>query len=107
MRLLVDAQLPPGLCDWLRDRGHEAEHVIALLGGATPDGEIAAYAEEHALVLVTKDDDFLTRHPPRRSRLLWLRCGNISNRGLRLWLEPLWPEIEQRLAEGDTVIEVR
>jgi predicted nuclease of predicted toxin-antitoxin system len=42
-----------------------------------------------------------------RSRLLWLRCGNISNRGLRLWLDPLWPVIEARLNEGERVIEVR
>ena len=107
MRLLVDVQLPPGLCDWLRGRGHEAEHVFPLLGGETPDRAIAAYVEEYALTLVTKDDDFLTRHPPRRSRLLWLRCGNISNRALRVWLDARWPTIEQRLAEGDTVIEVR
>lgn len=107
MRLLVDAQLPPALCEWLQERGHEAEHVSALLGGETPDREIARHVEEHALVLVTKDDDFRLRHPPRRSRLLWLRCGNISNRGLRLWLDPRWTAIEQRLREGETVVEVR
>lgn len=30
MRLLVDAQLPPALCDGFHERGHAAEHVIAL-----------------------------------------------------------------------------
>lgn len=107
MRLLLDAQLPPALRDWFRERGHEADHVSTVLGGEAPDWVIAAHVEAHGLTLVTKDDDFLTRHPPHRSRLLWLRCGNISNRGLRLWLDARWPAIEQRLADGDTVIEVR
>ena len=107
MRLLVDAQLPPALCDWLRERGYEAEHVTAALGGETPDRDIARHVEEHAMVLVTKDDDFRLRHPPVRSRLLWLRCGNIGNRGLRVWLADRWTAIEERLAQGETVIEVR
>jgi len=28
MRFLVDAQLPPALCGWLRERGHDALHVV-------------------------------------------------------------------------------
>ncbi|MEK7343904.1 MAG: DUF5615 family PIN-like protein [Pseudomonadota bacterium] len=59
------------------------------------------------MTLVTKDDDFLLRHPPVRSRLLWLRCGNISNRGLRIWLDARWPMIAERLDQGDRVVEVR
>jgi predicted nuclease of predicted toxin-antitoxin system len=30
MRFLVDNQLPPSLARWLRDRGHEAEHVFEI-----------------------------------------------------------------------------
>ncbi|HEX8301468.1 DUF5615 family PIN-like protein [Sphingomonas sp.] len=79
MRLLIDAQLPPALYVWFEERGIEASHVRGVLGGQAPDREIADYAESHALVLVTKDDDFLLRFPPSRSKLIWLRCGNISN----------------------------
>lgn len=107
MRLLVDAQLPQALCIWFNEHGHEAEHVRDMLGGETPDREIASYAELHGLVLVTKDDDFILRHPPDQSRLVWLRCGNLSNRALRAWLEPRWPLIMARLKQGDTVVEVR
>ena len=107
MRLLIDAQLPPALCGWFGERGIIASHVIDELGGQTPDRDIARHVEEHALILVTKDDDFLLRHPPIRSRLVWLRCGNISNRGLRGWLDARWPAVEDRLREGETVIEVR
>ena len=107
MRFLIDAQLPPALCGWFEERGFAASHVIDKLGGQTPDSDIARHAEEHGLVLVTKDDDFLNRYPPVRSRLVWLRCGNISNRGLRVWLESRWPAIEARLRGGEPIVEVR
>ncbi len=107
MRLLIDAQLPQALCSWFADRRIESEHVRDVLGGQTPDRQIAAYAERHALVLLTKDDDFLLRHPPERSRLVWLRCGNITTRRLRVWLEARWTQVEAKLNEGEKVIEVR
>lgn len=70
MRFLVDAQLPPALAGWLRDRGHEAEHVADVgLVGAT-DAEIAVRAERSAAVLVTKDEDFTAIRLPDRFALL-------------------------------------
>jgi len=107
MRLLIDAQLPPGLCDWFQERGLAAAHVRDVLGGQAPDRAIHDHVERQALTLVTKDDDFLLRYPPVRSQLIWLRCGNITNRGLRLWLAPLWPTVEARLKEGERIVEVR
>jgi predicted nuclease of predicted toxin-antitoxin system len=107
MRFLIDAQLPPGLCDWFRERGFDAAHVRDELGGQAPDRTIANHVERHGIVLVTKDDDFLLRYPPVHARLLWLRCGNITNRGLRVWLDERWSAIEQRLGDGDLIIEVR
>lgn len=107
MRCLIDAQLPPGLCGWLREQGVEAEHVSDVLGGQTPDAAIAHHAKVHALVLITKDDDFRLRHPPGDYRLIWLRCGNITNRALREWLGERWPEVRQRLDDGEMFVEVR
>ncbi len=107
MRCLVDAQLPPGLCGWLRERGMEADHLSQVLGGQTPDAQIAEHASANALVLITKDDDFRLRHPPNAYRLVWLRCGNITNRALREWLGERWPEVRRRLDDGEAFIEVR
>ena len=40
MRFLVDAQLPPRLCRWLADKGHESIHVMDWEGGTTmPDAQ--------------------------------------------------------------------
>ena len=74
MRCLIDAQLPPGLCDWLREQGVEASHVFEILGGQTPDASIVEHAKAEALVLITKDDDFppalsAKRLPPRLAAL--------------------------------------
>ena len=108
MNFLIDAQLPPALCRWLEARGHAAVHVtIALSNAAATDAEIADYAEASGAILVSKDEDFLTLRLPDRFTLLWLRCGNATNRALSAWLEPRWPMIEQMLEAGERMIEAR
>lgn len=107
MRFLIDAQLPQALCGWFAEQGHEAVHVAAVLGGQTPDREIADHAVAHQLVLVTKDDDFVLRHPPETYQLVWLRCGNITNRALRGWLDARWPALADLLREGERLVELR
>lgn len=107
MRFLIDAQLPPALAGWLREHGVEAEHVTEQLGGQTPDEAIAAYANRNGLVLLTKDDDFALRYPPDGYQLVWLRCGNISNRVLRAWLDPRWGALLEKLSAGERFVEVR
>ena len=84
-----------------------ADYVGSLLPGETPDAFIATYAAEHDWVLVTKDEDFLTRHPPIDYALIWLRLGNASNRALVAWLEPRWPRIVAALEAGERLVEVR
>ncbi len=107
MRFLVDAQLPPALAGWLRERGHEAEHVVDIgLVGAT-DAAIAEHAERVAAVLITKDEDFIALRLSDRFPLLWLRCGNATNRALVAWLEPRWAEVERLFGAGERVVEVR
>lgn len=107
MRFLVDAQLPGRLCDWLIDRGHEAVYVPIVMPGMAADAEIARYATQHQLILVSKDEDFVSRHRPGPYRLVWLRIGNASNRALFAWLEPRFPQILDALRAGEAVIEVR
>jgi predicted nuclease of predicted toxin-antitoxin system len=67
MRFLVDAQLPPALCGWLRERGHEAVHVFEIGLIAASDEAVAARAEADGAVLVSKDEDFVTLRLPDRS----------------------------------------
>ena len=102
MRFLVDQQLPPALTEWLRARGHEAEHVRNV--GLRLASRCTGWRR-----LVTKDKDFAAR----RSRdtigptIIWLRIGNSTTPHLKVWLEEAWPGIEAALQDGMTLIEVR
>lgn len=107
MKFLIDAQLPPALCGWLRERGHEAVHVFEIGMVAASDAEIAARAEADSAVLVSKDEDFVTLRLPDRFALLWLRCGNATNRALVGWLEARWAQIAALLQAGERFVEVR
>jgi predicted nuclease of predicted toxin-antitoxin system len=107
MRFLVDAQLPPALCDWLRERRHEAVHVFEAGMIAASDEAIAARAEADGAVLISKDEDFVTLRLPDRFAFLWLRCGSATNRALTAWLEARWERIEALLEEGERFVEVR
>jgi predicted nuclease of predicted toxin-antitoxin system len=107
MKFIVDAQLPPGLCRWLTARGHEAEHVHHLGLGAASDADVALRAQTDSATLITKDEDFLVLRLSERFPILWLRCGNVTNRALAIWLDERWDRIEALLAGGETLIEVR
>lgn len=107
MNFLIDAQLPPVLCGWLRERGHQAVHVFEIGMVAASDAEIAARAEADGAVLVSKDEDFMTLRLPDRFAFVWLRCGNATNRALMGWLERRWRKIEELLAAGERFVEVR
>lgn len=100
MKFVVDAQLPPGLCRWLEERGHEAVHVSDFPDAPAPDWLIADYSEWEGAILISKDQDFITLRLPDRFALLRLRCGNIGNRALREWLGAEWDDVEARLAAG-------
>lgn len=107
MNFLVDAQLPPTLCVWLHSRGHHAEHVATLGLGAASDLDIADYAERTAMILISKDEDFVTLQMPDRFAFLWLRCGNATNRALTAWIEQRWDQIESWLQAGERFVEAR
>ncbi len=109
MRFVVDAQLPPALARLLASLGHYAEHVADIGLRDADDSPIWDYALKHQATLVTKDEDF-----PHRFRqgvtapvIVWLRIGNTSRRALLEWFEPLLPQIEGMIRQGECLIEVR
>ena len=109
MTFLVDAQLPPALARWIVERGHRAEHVFDLGLHRADDPTVWDVALRESAIIVTKDEDFVdawlvSDSPPA---LLWIRKGNCSTLALLSWIEPLWPEAVQRLAQGERFIELR
>jgi len=108
MKFLVDANLPPGLAAWLREHSHEAIHVNDQPGLALDDRAIFEFARRHEYIIMTKDEDFaaLATLGESPAAVVWIRFGNATNTKLRAWLTPLLPEIIERLAAGETLIEV-
>ena len=109
MRFLVDAQLPPALAKWLGEHGLPATPVRDAGLRESDDGSIWNFATAGGWAVLTKDEDFVARclGDPAAPPLVWLRIGNCTNRVLFAWLEPLLPEIKDRLSQGEKIIEVR
>ena len=82
-------------------------HVTDVGLSAASDLAIASYVEMQDLILVSKDDDFLTLRLPNRFTLLWLRCGNTTNRALALWMDDRWESVEMLLKSGEQLVELR
>ncbi len=63
---LIDASLPRPAAQVVRTYGHVADDVRELAMGAANDRRIAAYAQSHALCLLTRDGDFgnVLDYPP-------------------------------------------
>jgi predicted nuclease of predicted toxin-antitoxin system len=108
MRFLVDAQLPPSLVELFRKHGQQAAHVFEMLDRDARDGVVWSFATTEGYILLTKDEDFAEWSRLRRPAppIVWLRIGNVKKAALRSKLEPLLPELLQRLTAGETLIEV-
>jgi predicted nuclease of predicted toxin-antitoxin system len=109
VNFLVDAQLPPGLVQWLTKQGHSAEHVDYCGLTGADDSVIWVHAVHIEAIIITKDEDFADRTTRTETgpTIVWLRIGNSTNRALLSWLEPRWPMIITLLESKNRLIEVR
>ncbi|MBI2814987.1 MAG: DUF5615 family PIN-like protein [Opitutae bacterium] len=108
MKFVVDAQLPPAMVRWLREAGHEAEHIEDAGLLQADDAAIWAHAERTGAAILTKDEDFAERAKTASgpSAVVWLRIGNAGNPELRAWFGPRLASIVQMAGEGSRIIEV-
>lgn len=109
MTIWVDAQLPPSLAGWLTTQfGVEALNLDSLGLRHATDIQIFDAARRPDHVVMTKDDDFVdivTRlgAPPQ---ILWVTCGNVTNRALRELLTRAFPAAQAHLEAGEPVVEI-
>ncbi|QNM97810.1 DUF5615 family PIN-like protein [Chitinimonas koreensis] len=109
MILWLDAQLPPVLAAWLTETFGLSAYALRDLGlrDAT-DLEIFAEARQAGAILLSKDSDFadlVTRLGPP-PQLLWLTCGNTSNRSLCSLLSATLGEALSLLEQGMPIVEI-
>ena len=106
MKLLLDQNLSPRLCDRLRDIWTDGAHVRAVGLAAADDSAIWAYASQHGFTIMSKDGDFSGRSslygaPPK---VIWLALGNCSTSEIEVHLRRHRGEIESFVAEPDTTL---
>jgi predicted nuclease of predicted toxin-antitoxin system len=92
VKFLVDANLPPRLCVWLKSQRHEAEHVFDRNLLTATDTQIWERGRLESLVIFSKDTDFYDRAllygaPPQ---VLHVAVGNCSNARLFSVLASEW-----------------
>lgn len=109
MNIWIDAQLPPSIAAWLSATFGVNAIAIKDLGlRDSQDTEIFAAARTANAVIITKDSDFVdlvTRLgiPPQ---ILWVTCGNVTNRNLRQILIQTFPNALRLLQEGESIVEI-
>lgn len=109
MKIWVDAQLPPTLATWLSSTFElEASALRDLSLRDARDIEIFEAARTENAVIMTKDSDFVDLvcrlgTPPQ---ILWLTCGNVTNRNLRRLLTATLPDALEQLRQGTIIVEI-
>ena len=105
----IDAQLPPTLANWLTQSfGIEASSLRELGLRDARDIEIFESARIANAIIMTKDSDFVDLvcrlgTPPQ---ILWLTCGNVTNRNLRQLLSATLPDALERIQQGEIIVEI-
>jgi predicted nuclease of predicted toxin-antitoxin system len=61
VKFLVDANLPPRLCVWLRSQRHEAEHLFDRNLLTATDTQIWERGRVESFIIFSKDVDFYNR----------------------------------------------
>ena len=107
----LNAQLPPSLAEWLSITfGVSAVTLQDIALSDAQDIEIfnAARANGYGTAVITKDRDFIDLvirlgSPPQ---ILWLTCGNITNRDLQRIFTRAFPEALELLQNGENIVEI-
>lgn len=105
----VDAQLPPQLASWLKQTFNVEAYALRDLGlRDAEDGYIFQKARQQGIVIISKDSDFVEMIlrlgvPPQ---LLWVTCGNVTNRRLQNLLTQVFPRGQELLAAGEAIVEI-
>jgi predicted nuclease of predicted toxin-antitoxin system len=105
----LDAQLPPQLASWLNQTFKVEAHSLCDLGlRDAEDEQIFHQARHQGTVIISKDSDFvemvLRLGPP--PQLLWVTCGNVTNRRLQNLLTQVFPRAQELLASGEAIVEI-
>ena len=109
MKFWIDAQLPPLLAAWLSAQFNVEAFSLRTLGlRDAADAAIFHAAQQQGIVLISKDSDFVelvSRYGPP-PQLIWVTCGNVTNRQLQTVFNKTFAESLELLAAGQVMVEI-
>ena len=111
MKIWLDAQLSPSLAKWMKDAFALEETFAVQLDEIlkrAKDRDVFERARAAGAVVMTKDYDFvdlLERLGPP-PQVLWVTCGNTSNRKMRQVLATAMPQALALLRRGEPLVEI-
>lgn len=72
------------------------------------DEQIFLKARHQGIVIISKDGDFveMVLRLGISPQLLWVTCGNVTNRLLQNLLTQVFPQAQELLASGEAVVEM-
>jgi predicted nuclease of predicted toxin-antitoxin system len=106
----IDAQLSPALAAWVNRNYEEieAKSVRAVGLRDAGDEEIYRAARKAQVIVMTKDSDFLNLldriGPP--PKVIWVTCGNTSNRRMRQILNQTLHSAVDMLEGEEEIVEI-
>lgn len=110
MTVWLDAQLSPLIASWIQDKYNVSCIPIRDLGlKDAADMKIFNEAKKANAIIITKDIDFSILHerfgaPPK---IIWLTCGNTSNKRLKEIFTVNLQKAFDLLISGENLIEVK
>jgi len=109
VKFWIDAQLPPLLAAWLSAQFNVEAFSLRILGlRDAADAAIFQAAQQHGIVIISKDSDFVelvSRYGPP-PQLIWVTCGNVTNRQLQIVFSKTFAESLELLAAGQVMVEI-
>ncbi|MBI5435891.1 MAG: DUF5615 family PIN-like protein [Nitrosomonadales bacterium] len=109
MKFWIDAQLPLLLAEWLSAQFNVEAFSLRTLGlRDAADAAIFQAAQQQGIVIISKDSDFVemvSRYGPP-PQLIWVTCGNVTNRQLQIVFNKTFAESLALLAAGQVMVEI-
>ena len=109
MKFWIDAQLPPLLAEWMSAQFNVEAFSLRTLGlRDASDAVIFQAAQQQGIVIISKDSDFVelvSRYGPP-PQLIWVTCGNVTNRQLQIVFNKTFSASLELLPTGQVMVEI-
>ncbi len=110
MKVWLDAQLSPMIADWINKNYNVSCKAVREVGlKDAADMKIFNEAKKADAVVITKDIDFciLQRKFGPPPKIIWLTCGNTSNKRLKEIFTVNMLKAFDLLKSGENIVEIK